>query len=62
MATGIWARVHHGRACVAFAGVVILTMYATECFDSRLMWDAALRNQSTDANLKVCEQVSVSIE
>jgi paraquat-inducible protein A len=26
---------------IAFAGVVILTMFAAECFDPRLMWDAA---------------------
>jgi paraquat-inducible protein A len=31
-----------GRGTVAFAGVVILTMFAAEGFDPRLMWDAAL--------------------
>ena len=31
-----------GLGGVAFAGVVILTMFAAECFDPRLMWDAAL--------------------
>ena len=29
---------------VAFAGVVVITMLATEMFDSRLMWDAASRS------------------
>jgi paraquat-inducible protein A len=31
-----------GLGAVAFAGVVILTMFAAESFDPRLMWDAAL--------------------
>ncbi len=30
-----------GLGAVAFAGVVILTMFAAESFDPRLMWDAA---------------------
>jgi len=30
-----------GGGAVAFAAVVILTMLAAECFDPRLMWDAA---------------------
>jgi len=30
-----------GPGAIAFAGVVILTMFAAECFDPRLMWDAA---------------------
>lgn len=30
-----------GRGATAFACVVILTMFAAECFDPRLMWDAA---------------------
>jgi len=30
-----------GRGATAFAFVVILTMFAAECFDPRLMWDAA---------------------
>jgi paraquat-inducible protein A len=54
--------INPGRGAVAFAGVVILTMFAAECFDPRLMWDAALRNHSTDTNLKLPERVSVSIE
>jgi len=34
-----------GLGAVAFAGVVILTMFAAEGFDARLMWDAAQRSQ-----------------
>ena len=30
-----------GFGAIAFAGVVILTMFAAEGFDPRLMWDAA---------------------
>jgi paraquat-inducible protein A len=30
-----------GAGAVAFCGVVILTMFAAETFDPRLMWDAA---------------------
>jgi paraquat-inducible protein A len=30
-----------GPGAIAFAGVVILTMFSAECFDPRLMWDAA---------------------
>jgi len=33
-----------GIGAVAFCGVVILTIFAAECFDPRLMWDAAGRN------------------
>jgi paraquat-inducible protein A len=38
---GFLAAVFPGDAAIAFAGVVVLTMFATECFDPRLMWDAA---------------------
>ena len=30
-----------GIGAMAFCGVVILTMFAAETFDPRLMWDAA---------------------
>ena len=30
-----------GPGALAFCGVVILTIFAAESFDSRLMWDAA---------------------
>ena len=38
---GILASVLPRYGAVAFCGVVILTMFATEAFDPRLMWDAA---------------------
>jgi paraquat-inducible protein A len=38
---GFLATVFPGEGAMAFAGVVVLTMLATECFDPRLMWDAA---------------------
>ena len=37
---GYLGKVLPGDAALAFAGVVVLTMLATECFDPRLMWDA----------------------
>jgi len=38
---GAIASVYPGRGVLAFCAVVILTILATECFDPRLMWDAA---------------------
>jgi paraquat-inducible protein A len=37
---GALTSVHGGDGLIAFAGVVLITMIATESFDSRLMWDA----------------------
>jgi paraquat-inducible protein A len=34
-----------GVAAISFAGVVIVTMIAAECFDSRLIWDNAEQDQ-----------------
>ena len=41
-----------GVGAVAFCGVVVLTMFAAETFDPRLMWDAATRREpaATSAN------------
>jgi paraquat-inducible protein A len=36
-----------GIGAVAFCAVVILTMFAAEVFDPRLMWDAAARNPAS---------------
>jgi paraquat-inducible protein A len=33
------ATIHAGLGAIAFAAVVVLTMYATQAFDPRLMWD-----------------------
>jgi len=38
---GAVTAVHAGDGLVAFAAVVIITMIATETFDSRLMWDSS---------------------
>jgi paraquat-inducible protein A len=35
------ATIHAGPGALAFASVVVLTMYATQAFDPRLMWDRA---------------------
>jgi paraquat-inducible protein A len=43
---GSIATVTPGRGAVAFASVVILTMFAAQSFDPRLMWDAAGMNGS----------------
>jgi paraquat-inducible protein A len=38
---GTLISVHPGPGAIAFAGVVILTMFAARTFDPRLTWDAA---------------------
>ena len=43
--------VEPGMGAVAFCGVVILTMFAAETFDPRLMWDAAERAEATRAGV-----------
>jgi len=40
---GALATIDPGFGAIAFAGVVIITMFAAEGFDPRLMWDAAAR-------------------
>jgi paraquat-inducible protein A len=40
---GALTSVHAGNGLIAFAAVVLITMIATEVFDSRLMWDASER-------------------
>ena len=35
-----------GIGAVAFCGVVILTIFAAETFDPRVMWDASARRES----------------
>jgi paraquat-inducible protein A len=34
-----------GLGAVAFCGVVIITILGAECFDPRIMWDAAGQNK-----------------
>ncbi len=43
---GFLATVHANYGIVAFAGVVVLTLFAAEAFDPRLMWDVV----AADAN------------
>jgi paraquat-inducible protein A len=38
---GFIATVLPGQGAICFASVVVLTMFAADCFDPRLMWDAA---------------------
>jgi paraquat-inducible protein A len=38
------ATIHAEPGAVAFAAVVVLTMYAAQCFDPRLMWDRQENN------------------
>jgi paraquat-inducible protein A len=42
---GFITRVEPGPGIASFAGVVLLTMIATETFDPRLMWDAAAESR-----------------
>ena len=42
---GFFGTVHPNRGAVAFAAVVILTMFAAYSFDPRLMWDAAVPDE-----------------
>ena len=39
-----------GAGALAFCAVVILTMFAAETFDSRLMWDAAASREALEAH------------
>jgi len=41
---GLLASVHPEAGAVAFAAVVVLTLFAAESFDPRLMWDTARRS------------------
>jgi len=46
---GAIATIQPGVGATAFAAVVILTMLAAECFDPRLMWDAAETSEQEQA-------------
>ena len=43
---GLLANVEPGAALLSFAGVVVLTMMATESFDQKLIWDAYHQQQN----------------
>ena len=42
---GVLANIEAGPAAIYFASVVVITMIAAECFDSRLIWDVAEQPQ-----------------
>jgi paraquat-inducible protein A len=48
VAFGSVITIEPGVGALAFCGVVILTMFAAETFDPRLMWDAAAQRASPD--------------
>jgi paraquat-inducible protein A len=41
---GALVTIQPGVGAIAFCAVVLLTIFAAECFDPRLMWDAAGHN------------------
>ena len=45
VAFGSVITIQPGVGALAFCGVVILTMFAAETFDPRLMWDAAAQRE-----------------
>jgi paraquat-inducible protein A len=45
VAFGSVITIEPGMGALAFCAVVILTMFAAETFDPRLMWDAAAQAQ-----------------
>jgi paraquat-inducible protein A len=51
VAFGAVITIEPGAGALAFCAVVILTMFAAETFDPRLMWDAAERHQAMRADL-----------
>jgi paraquat-inducible protein A len=48
VAFGAVITIEPGVGALAFCGVVILTMFAAETFDPRLMWDAAVQREPGD--------------
>lgn len=52
---GNYMRVTPGPGALAFAGVVILTMFAAMSFDPKLLWDQLEREGSEDRNISESE-------
>jgi len=50
---GTIVTIEPGIGAVAFCGVVILTIFAAETFDLRLMWDSAARSRASRAEIAV---------
>jgi paraquat-inducible protein A len=46
---GVIVTIEPGGGAIAFAGVVIITMFAAEGFDPRLMWDAAMQSKGVNS-------------
>lgn len=53
---GNYMRVTPGPGALAFAGVVILTMFAAMSFDPKLLWDQLEREQAEKANQPLSEK------
>jgi paraquat-inducible protein A len=53
VAFGSVITIEPGMGALAFCAVVILTMFAAETFDPRLMWDAAAEPHATHANTRL---------
>jgi len=53
VAFGSVITIEPGVGALAFCAVVILTMFAAETFDPRLMWDAAERRVSPEGVLAI---------
>ena len=45
---GELAKVTTGYAAISFATMVVLTMFATESFDTRLLWDEPTKKDNDD--------------
>lgn len=52
---GNYMTVTPGSGALAFAGVVILTMFAAMSFDPRLLWDQLQRKTAPDSEISDCE-------
>ncbi len=52
---GNYMTVTPGPGALAFAGVVILTMFAAMSFDPRLLWDQLQRDTSKELKTADCE-------
>jgi paraquat-inducible protein A len=52
---GNYMTVTPGPGALAFAGVVILTMFAAMSFDPKLLWDRLDQKTSPDSNISDCE-------
>ncbi len=59
---GYVAQVTPQPGVLAFAGVVILTMFAVITFDPRLMWDAAGRNAAVPTRVRARPRVALSAQ